>query len=1121
MHLPSAHTVPRPLQWAGLLLFLLVPLLVMSFPARGATDAISLQLVASNFDQPVYVTHAGDGSGRLFVVEKTGRIKIIQNGQVLPTPFLDIHTIVGTESEAGLLSISFPSDFAQSGYFFVYYNHINKNLVPDTTGEGNGGNDTVVARFRLVSGDPNRADPASEERILLVNQPFVNHKGGMTAFGPDGYLYIGLGDGGSGGDPNNAGQRLNTLLGKLLRISVGATGTYSIPADNPFVNTAGARGEIWDYGLRNPWRWSFDRATNDLLIADVGQNQYEEVDVHPAGVGGGLNFGWRCYEGNTVYNQSQPCNGPFTAPIVVYDHSEGNSITGGYVYRGSAYPSLVGRYFFADYGTGKIWSTARSGGSWSAKQLLLDTSYGISSFGEDQAGELYVVDLNGAAVYRLTDDTPLPTATQTAAPTNTATATPTITPTPPNTPLPGTATWTPTATPTATTPATATPTATATVEGAAPTATATLVADADFVLPGTQPGTLVDSIVDPTTCQTCHTDPIYKAWRGSMMSQAGRDPLFWAALHVAEEDVPGSGDYCLRCHAPKGWFEGRSHPADGSALLPQDIKAGVACEVCHRAVSPAPSSNSSDQAAQRDATIRSLLAQAPSPDHLGSAMLILDPEDNRRGPFAFENPPPHPKATWRTDLLGQNGDPVAEATLCGTCHNLDNPALSWDAARNQYWPNAEDAPPPSVARDAMFPVERTYDEWLNSDYATADGVFAPRFAGNKLDGIVRTCQDCHMTRSIGYAVSPDQFEDAVLRDCGLNGCLPAHVLVGGNTWVPQLLQDARWRLAALDDAEALNETVVQARAMLQKSASLSVSIAQNGAGKQAIVRVVNESGHKLPTGYAEGRRMWIALQAFDAAGSPVYASGVYDPATGVLAADPALKVYEIKQGLTPELAAALGKEAGESFHFVLNNTTVKDNRIPPRGYTVAAYNRPGMMPVGATYADGQYWDETVYSLPPSAVRVVAYLAYQTSSKEYIDFLRSKGGADGAALGALWDTLKSPPELIAQAEAVAGSGNQPPAVADDTFEAAPGQTTLLDVLANDSDPDGDLLVLVAVDAPSHGKASIVDNKIAYLPEPGFAGPVELTYTVRDAADNERSGRVTVNVPGRLYLPAAGK
>jgi glucose/arabinose dehydrogenase len=987
---------------AALVLILFLSSAAWNLPAHGATSAVNLQPYLSGFDQPLLVTHSGDGSGRLFVVEKPGRIKIVQNGYVLSTPFLDISERVGTENESGLLSVAFPPNYAQNGYFFVYYSHINKNLVgPEPIDQGrNNGHDTVVARFH-VSSDPNVADPSSEESILVRNQPYVNHNGGMMAFGPDGYLYIALGDGGSGGDPERQSQNPDTILGKMLRIGVGSSGAYTVPPDNPYHTAPGDLAAIWDSGLRNPWRWSFDRLTGDMLIADVGQSAWEEVSVHPAGTGGGLNFGWSCYEGNVRYNidSGQTCTGPFTAPILVYDRDDGGSITGGYVYRGTAYPSLAGRYFFADFVSGRIWSTVRSGNNWLPKQLEIDTNYSIASFGEDQAGELYAADIFSGSIYKLVGNEP--------APTGTSTKNPTATPTPRSTPSPGTATWTPTATPTNTPPSTATSTAT-------PMATVppTLVADPDFILPGTQPGHLVDEIVDPETqCSVCHTAPIYQAWRGSMMSQAGRDPLFWAALRVAEQDVPGSGDYCLRCHAPRGWFEGRSHPTDGSALQPKDLSSGIACEVCHRAVSPAPGGADTDPGAvQRDAVIRAVLAaenKLPPTGHVGSAMLILDPEDNRRGPFSFATRPPHPKATWRTTLLGQDGDPVAAASLCGTCHNLDNPGLSWDPARNQYWPNAENAPPPSLAKDSMFPIERTFEEWLNSDYATAAGVAAPQFAGARPDGIVRTCQDCHMLRMTGLAATTG---NSVARDCKTNGCLPAHVLAGGNTWVPQLLLDRRWRLAAHEDAEALNVTLLAAREMLKKSALLSLSVAQKTEGKQAIVRVVNESGHKLPTGYAEGRRMWITLQAYDKDGRLVYASGVYDPAAGVLAVDAALKVYEIKQGLTSELAAVLGKQPGESFHFVLNNTTVKDNRIPPRGYTVAAYSRPGMTPIGATYADGQYWDETVYAVPASAERVVASLFYQTASKEYIDFLRTEGGQDGATLGTLWDDLKSPPNL---------------------------------------------------------------------------------------------------------------
>ena len=345
------------------------------------------------------MTHAGDDSDRLFVVEKGGTVRILQDGASLPAPFLDITDRVGNYGEAGLLGLAFPPDYASTGYFYVSYNHRDPNLVPVPPGEPNDGYDTVIARFQ-VTGDPNRADPASEARVLLRNQPYANHNGGLIAFGPDGYLYIGLGDGGSGGDPLNSGQRTDTILGKLLRIAVAATGAYTIPVDNPFVSTPNVPPEIWDLGLRNPWRWSFDRATGDLFIGDVGQNQYEEIDRHPAGQPGGLNFGWRCREGLHAYNDFPPCPGPLTDPIVEYDHSQGVSVTGGYVYRGAVAPQWHGRYFYGDFGSGRIWSIRATGSGWSTPVEEMDTTLNIASFGEDEAGEIYVVDLGGA-IYRL------------------------------------------------------------------------------------------------------------------------------------------------------------------------------------------------------------------------------------------------------------------------------------------------------------------------------------------------------------------------------------------------------------------------------------------------------------------------------------------------------------------------------------------------------------------------------------------------------------------------------------------------------------------------------------------------------------------------------------------------
>lgn len=534
----------------------------------------------------------------------------------------------------------------------------------------------------------------------------------------------------------------------------------------------------------------------------------------------------------------------------------------------------------------------------------------------------------------------------------------------------------------------------------------------DFFLPGTQPNPNAAEftpILDPTTCDSCHSDPIYKAWRGSMMGQAGRDPLFWAAFAVANDDATDAGEFCLRCHAPTGWFAGRSDPADGSALTPQDIDAGLACEVCHRMVDPVPGAQ--DQATTIDAGIRAALTNPPPANHVASAMIILDPQDRRRGPFVrLSNP--HP--VLQTRFQGQGQDAVTESRLCGSCHNVDNPALSWNPdppgnAPAQYWPSDFDAAAPSFEKGQLFPLERTYDEWLNSSYAKG-GVFAPQFAAAMPSMIVETCQDCHMERQTGYAA--DVF-GPTYRDCNTTGCLPAHVFAGGNAWIPRILQDSRWRLRNPLDATALDLTQAAAESMLRRAATLTMSLQPSGAQKIATVRVTNETGHKLPTGYPEGRRMWLNLRAYNATGQLIYESGAYNTNTGKLTEDAAIKVYEAKQGLTPALAAVAGLEAGPSFHFALNNTTYKDNRIPPRGYTVAAFDQPGLRPVGATYADGQYWDDTQYTLPAAAVRVVATLYYQTSSSDYIDFLRDLGGADGATLGVMWDDDKSPPVVVDQ------------------------------------------------------------------------------------------------------------
>ena len=364
--------------------------------ALAAPGPVTLRPHASGFSLPVGIEHAGDGSGRLFVVEQGGRIRIVRAGQVLATPFLDLAGIVQAGGEQGLLGLAFHPDYAANGRFFVYY-----NKPPAIT--GNAGSDIVIARYLRSAGDPDGADPASGAVLLTIPHPdATNHNGGKIAFGPDGYLYIAVGDGGGGGDPFNAAQNLNDLRGKILRIDVNSGSPYAIPPTNPFVNRAGARGEIFAYGLRNPWRFSFDRLTGDLVIADVGQGAWEEVDFIAAGSPGGQNFGWSVFEGTHCFNPSTNCSlAGHVPPILEYGHdsSGGFSITGGYRYRGRNFRELFGHYVYGDYVSGRLWAAEQvAGGSWATTQVGSLTS--VSTFGEDEEGELYAANHTAGTILR-------------------------------------------------------------------------------------------------------------------------------------------------------------------------------------------------------------------------------------------------------------------------------------------------------------------------------------------------------------------------------------------------------------------------------------------------------------------------------------------------------------------------------------------------------------------------------------------------------------------------------------------------------------------------------------------------------------------------------------------------
>lgn len=504
----------------------------------------------------------------------------------------------------------------------------------------------------------------------------------------------------------------------------------------------------------------------------------------------------------------------------------------------------------------------------------------------------------------------------------------------------------------------------------------------DFDQPGTQPFE-AGILNPPEACAVCHgnyspaVEPYFN-WQGSMMAQASRDPLFKACMTIANQDAPDSGDLCLRCHKARGWLDGRSVPTDGSQMLISD-DIGVACDFCHRLVDPIPSPLNPVE----DTGILAALVQAPTT--FGNGMFVVDPTGARRGPFTNAD----------------SGHPVLvspfhrEAALCGTCHDVSNPAFS-HSGLGTYPPNALDTPAPDFSAAALMPIERTYSEWLASAYNSAAGIYSAAFGGNK--SYVATCQDCHMRDVTGQGCNTNP---PVRHD------LPLHDMTGGSTWLPTLLPAL---FPSEVDAGALMAGVARAEYLLQNAASLTA--VQDG--RTLRVRVANEAGHKLPTGYPEGRRVWINVKYFDAAKNLLSESGVYDSATGELAHDAEMQVFEAKPGLDHDVAGILGEPYGPSFHFVLNNKIHKDNRIPPRGFSHAAFAVFGGAPVGATYADGQYWADADYAIPREAVRAEVTLYYQSTSKEYIEFLRDRNVTDttGQELYDLWaNNGKCPPTTI--------------------------------------------------------------------------------------------------------------
>lgn len=522
----------------------------------------------------------------------------------------------------------------------------------------------------------------------------------------------------------------------------------------------------------------------------------------------------------------------------------------------------------------------------------------------------------------------------------------------------------------------------------------------DFFMPGSQPGES-GTLETSDKCDNCHggydaaIEPAF-TWRGSMMAHAARDPLFFAGMAIAEQDAPGSGDLCIRCHTPKGWLEGRSTPTDGSALQEKD-RESVGCDACHKMVRPSaigtnPYPSDPDYTAGAYPVDQGYLATIDSiPRFFANGMFVLDSGSPKRGPFTDAN------ATHQMLYSPFH----RESEMCGTCHDVSNPAFT-RVQGEEYVPNAFNQRAANSDPHGMVPIERTYSEWTASAYNTLEGVYAPQFGGNK--DTVSTCQDCHMRDVSGVACNKS---GAVFRDDQ-----PLHDLTGGNTFVP-LLVAAQYPGEV--NAAAIAAGITRARSMLQKAATLETAWTSEATGSGIDVTVINETGHKLPSGYPEGRRMWLQVQAYDASDVLVYESGAYDTTTAVLTHDEDAKIYEIHGGISSRLGAILGVPAGPTFHMALNDTVYLDNRVPPRGFTNAAFARIQSPPVAYSYADGQYWDETSYEVPFTTTRVVVNLLYQTTSKEFVEFLRDENVTNtaGQTMYDLWAAHgKSRPEVMA-------------------------------------------------------------------------------------------------------------
>jgi len=505
----------------------------------------------------------------------------------------------------------------------------------------------------------------------------------------------------------------------------------------------------------------------------------------------------------------------------------------------------------------------------------------------------------------------------------------------------------------------------------------------DFFAPGTQPE-MSDfvPVFGPDACVTCHggfdaEHAPYDSWVASPMGQASRDPAFWACLAIANQDADFAGDLCLRCHTPGAWLGGRSTPPSGSELRGEDF-TGVNCHMCHRMVDPLNHPGAPDA----DQEVLTRLDDIPEDYHTGQ--YVVDHRDRRRGPYDLGEFFIH---EWEQASFQRS------SAMCATCHDVSNPMYEAQPDGTYTLTNL-DEPHPTHNKFDQFPIERTYSEWLGSEFADGPVDMGGRFGGSNF--FVSSCQDCHMPEDPGRGCSFGEFR----------GDLGRHQFNGGNTWLLEAV-----RLSYPDSETGLtDENVAASVARTEQMLRAASDMELEQDGSLLSVRIINQSGHKLPTGYPEGRRMWINVRFFDESEELIEERGRYDFETAELTtAD--TKVYEAKLGVSQEIADLTGVPPGEGFHFVLNNVWIKDNRIPPRGFDNEEFEMLQAAPVGYTYEDGQHWDDTLYDIPAGATSVEVRAYYQSVSKEYVEFLRDENVSNNAGdeFYTLWEaTGKSAP-----------------------------------------------------------------------------------------------------------------